>query len=534
MLNTESNSPSKPTPGPHATRAEANRNNAQKSTGPKSDAGKARSARNAVKHGLTGGLHPLPHEDPNIIQGLQAHWNDWYEPEDPSEVVMVELMALGQLNLQRVQALQTAKSKESRVQAQVDSLMRLTPAVRDAGLPVDVLWGRLRYQSRVASDALRSTAAGRAKMRQFWKAFDSEVRTDLLGRANPEKVEPSQWLAEASPAKGEWTLHYGLDMHEKRVQPFLDPEVYQCQDFIALLDLHNELYDNQLRAALDKRTGINASIDIARQSLRHAARIELEYLDNIEQNNWKDKTSTDVVNHYLGTTTLEHLSILPQSTQDANLLLRYSAQAMSQFTKGLNELRKSRAAKKQPMYRAGRKFQAFSWHVDPVPETPDPFAHVGNVLHPGMTRSEFYRLPDDVRLKMYKHALPLLQEIQRASAAGEKSQVECSNPGVSTAKATGIELPRDLPSGFRTLIERSWETSVQAAEAAYPNEAKPAEDVAQQEVTSTSDRTEALDKELHGSAVTRPERSAAPSDLPSTQNVTSEAVKLAPEPPKVE
>ena len=42
----------------------ANRNNARKSTGPRTDEGKTRSAKNALKHGLLGRDTVLPGEDP--------------------------------------------------------------------------------------------------------------------------------------------------------------------------------------------------------------------------------------------------------------------------------------------------------------------------------------------------------------------------------------------------------------------------------------------------------------------------------------
>ncbi len=55
---------------------ESNRKNAQMSTGPRSDEGKARSASNSYKHGLTGEGVVLPHEDAeqfdNLVETLEA------------------------------------------------------------------------------------------------------------------------------------------------------------------------------------------------------------------------------------------------------------------------------------------------------------------------------------------------------------------------------------------------------------------------------------------------------------------------------
>ena len=65
-------SAAKPKPSP--ARLAANRANAQKSTGPRTEAGKARSRANAWKHGLTGAGIALPGEDAAAIEAtfLQA------------------------------------------------------------------------------------------------------------------------------------------------------------------------------------------------------------------------------------------------------------------------------------------------------------------------------------------------------------------------------------------------------------------------------------------------------------------------------
>ena len=54
-----------------AEQIEANRLNAQKSTGPKTDEGKASVRRNAIKHGMTARtiMPVLPQEDQDTLQG---------------------------------------------------------------------------------------------------------------------------------------------------------------------------------------------------------------------------------------------------------------------------------------------------------------------------------------------------------------------------------------------------------------------------------------------------------------------------------
>src|SRR5579883_3286514 len=71
-------------------RSEINRQNAQKSTGPKTAEGKARSRRNALKHGLRAEVLPLPNEDPAAIQARADAWNDYFQPLNPAEQHLVD------------------------------------------------------------------------------------------------------------------------------------------------------------------------------------------------------------------------------------------------------------------------------------------------------------------------------------------------------------------------------------------------------------------------------------------------------------
>ena len=73
-------------------RIEANRQNAQRSTGPKTAEGKARVAQNAVTHGLFSRQSLLPDEDPQELENLRESLRAAHNPEGMQEELMVELM----------------------------------------------------------------------------------------------------------------------------------------------------------------------------------------------------------------------------------------------------------------------------------------------------------------------------------------------------------------------------------------------------------------------------------------------------------
>ena len=81
-------------------RVEANRKNAAKSTGPKTDAGKARTARNSTKHGLTAQLETVP----DALDGYRETLRGWVDELRPSGVVeraLVERACRGAWRLDR-------------------------------------------------------------------------------------------------------------------------------------------------------------------------------------------------------------------------------------------------------------------------------------------------------------------------------------------------------------------------------------------------------------------------------------------------
>ncbi len=83
-------------------RATINRENAQHSTGPRTEAGKQRSALNALTHGLTGRTPLLPAEDLAAYQNHCQQLRDEYQPKTPTETQLVQEIADTSWRLNRI------------------------------------------------------------------------------------------------------------------------------------------------------------------------------------------------------------------------------------------------------------------------------------------------------------------------------------------------------------------------------------------------------------------------------------------------
>ena len=85
----------------------ANRLNAQKSTGPTSPEGKARSALNALKSGIDAWSHIIPGEDPEELEALTEQFLQHYRPADPVQLSLVDTLVSTewiQRRLRRIEA----------------------------------------------------------------------------------------------------------------------------------------------------------------------------------------------------------------------------------------------------------------------------------------------------------------------------------------------------------------------------------------------------------------------------------------------
>ncbi len=71
-------------------RLAANRRNAQKSTGPRSDEGKAQSRLNALKHGMTAKVVVLPTEDAEEFERRRREWHEAYQTEGPIQRLLMD------------------------------------------------------------------------------------------------------------------------------------------------------------------------------------------------------------------------------------------------------------------------------------------------------------------------------------------------------------------------------------------------------------------------------------------------------------
>jgi hypothetical protein len=141
-------------PSPAPDRAAINRENAQQSTGPRTEIGKQRSSRNAITHGLTAATAVLPTEDPAAYQRHIQQFLDEYRPATPTETHLVHELANTAWRQNRIPLLETELlNRGANPQARIEfDIVDAHRAIANLGMHGQ----RLNRQFRTTLDQLRA------------------------------------------------------------------------------------------------------------------------------------------------------------------------------------------------------------------------------------------------------------------------------------------------------------------------------------------------------------------------------------------
>ena len=90
------------------TQLASNRQNSLRSTGPRTDAGKTASSKNAISHGLSAADPVLAYENRADYEKLVADYTDEYEPDTHHQNFLVSQLAGARWRLDRIQRIENA------------------------------------------------------------------------------------------------------------------------------------------------------------------------------------------------------------------------------------------------------------------------------------------------------------------------------------------------------------------------------------------------------------------------------------------
>ena len=147
----------------------ANRQNARKSTGPRTPEGKRRVSKNAIKHGLSATEVVIPGEDAAEFERMRDGFVETLEPRDEVELALVRQMVTAEWRMRRVGRVEAAtiqhllrKEREYRAED-----LEGTPEEIDAQI-ADIVF----YAECVQGDAISKYARySNAFNRQFHRAY---------------------------------------------------------------------------------------------------------------------------------------------------------------------------------------------------------------------------------------------------------------------------------------------------------------------------------------------------------------------------
>jgi hypothetical protein len=173
---------------------EANRRNAKKSTGPRTQEGKRRSSLNAMKHALTARLPLLPDENPRAFNDRMSHWMEYLKPRNGLEMTQVSRAAYCSWQLGRVERAQAARLCARALNEEDDKRHREEVEVTELALrllsnPGGIQSGADHVKAERPDDA---GAAGGAEQ----SAFDAENHPALIGGRLESSKTGCMWIVE--------------------------------------------------------------------------------------------------------------------------------------------------------------------------------------------------------------------------------------------------------------------------------------------------------------------------------------------------
>jgi len=161
----------------------ANRRNAQLSTGPRTEQGKAAVSLNALTHGLRSRRVVLPHEDPAEFQLLCDNLTAEWQPETPTEGHLVTQIAIAIWKLDRLEAIETWGDTEM--------------VVRDGNLATRI-WQQQARLERSRSKAI----ADLQRLRQARHSVPAEPAVETGPQAEISQPTPAP-----RPPQPEYVMH---------------------------------------------------------------------------------------------------------------------------------------------------------------------------------------------------------------------------------------------------------------------------------------------------------------------------------------
>jgi len=168
----------------------ANRQNAQKSTGPKTPGGKYISSQNAIAHGLLAQSVLLPNESPERFRALHTSYLNTFPPDSQETLDLIETLTVARWRLRRIWTLEAANlAHEQRAQAETnqheDPPTQTVLAVRSLSMPPRSLEALSRHESRC--------------QRAYNQALDRLLKIQAEKQKNPARQSTKLKIVDRKP-----------------------------------------------------------------------------------------------------------------------------------------------------------------------------------------------------------------------------------------------------------------------------------------------------------------------------------------------